>query len=50
MRIDALTSAKSEKESKIILKIAKKRNEIKVQLIWEGHKNLRNLPYGFDVY
>ena len=22
----------------------------KVQLIWEGHKNLRNLPYGFDIY
>ena len=22
---------------------------IKVQLFWEGHKNLRNLPYGFDV-
>ena len=22
----------------------------KVQLFWEGHKNLRNRPYGFDVY
>ena len=22
----------------------------KVQLFWEGQKNLRNLPYGFDVY
>ena len=22
----------------------------KVQLFWEGYKNLRNLPYGFDVY
>ena len=22
----------------------------KVQLFWEGHKNLRNLPYGFDIY
>ena len=22
----------------------------KVQLFWEGHKNLHNLPYGFDVY
>ena len=22
----------------------------KVQLFWEGHTNLRNLPYGFDVY
>ena len=21
----------------------------KVQLFWEGHKNLRNLPHGFDV-
>ena len=23
---------------------------IKVQLFWEGHKNLRNLPHGFDIY
>ena len=23
---------------------------IKVQLFWEGHKILRNLPHGFDVY
>ena len=22
----------------------------KVQLFWEGHKHLRNLPHGFDVY
>ena len=22
----------------------------KVQLFSEGHKNLRNLPYGFDIY
>ena len=22
----------------------------KVQLFWEGHTNLRNLPYGFDIY
>ena len=22
----------------------------KVQLFWEGHKNLRNLPHGFDIY
>ena len=22
----------------------------KVQLFWEGHKNVRNRPYGFDVY
>ena len=22
----------------------------KVQLFWEGHKNLRNPPHGFDVY
>ena len=21
----------------------------KVQLFWEGHKNLHNLPYGFDI-
>ena len=24
--------------------------KIKVQLFWEGHKKLRNLPYGFDIY
>ena len=23
---------------------------IKSSFFWEGHKNLRNLPYGFDVY
>ena len=22
----------------------------KVQLFWEGHKNLHNLPHGFDIY
>ena len=22
----------------------------KVRLFWQGHKNLRNLPYGFDIY
>ena len=22
----------------------------KVQIFWEGHKNLRNLPRGFDIY
>ena len=22
----------------------------KVQLFWEGHKNLRNPPYGFDIF
>ena len=22
----------------------------KVQFFWEGHKNLRNLPHGFDIY
>ena len=22
----------------------------KVQLSWEGHKNWRNLPHGFDIY
>ena len=22
----------------------------KVQLFWEGHKNLRNRPYGFEIY
>ena len=24
--------------------------ELKVQLFWEGHKNVRNLPHGFDIY
>ena len=23
---------------------------VKVKLFWEGHKNLRNLPHGFDIY
>ena len=23
---------------------------IKVQIFWEGHKHLRNLPHGFDIY
>ena len=23
---------------------------IKVQLFWEGHKNVRNRPYGFEIY
>ena len=22
----------------------------KVQLFWEGHKNLHNLPHGFEIY
>ena len=22
----------------------------KVQLFWEGHKNVRNCPYGFEIY
>ena len=22
----------------------------KVQLFWEGHKNLHNLPFGFEIY
>ena len=25
-------------------------NSNRVQLFWEGHKNLCNLPRGFDVY
>ena len=25
-------------------------NVCKVQLFWEGHKNLHNLPHGFDIY
>ena len=24
--------------------------DIKVQLFWEGQKNLRNIPHGFDIY
>ena len=23
---------------------------IKVQLFWEGHKNVRNCPYSFEIY
>ena len=23
---------------------------LKVQLFWEGHKNVRNPPYGFEIY
>ena len=23
---------------------------VKVQLFWEGHKNLRNIPHGLDIY
>ena len=23
---------------------------IKVQVLWEGHNNLRNLPHGLDIY
>ena len=22
----------------------------KIQLFWEGHKNVRNRPYGFEIY
>jgi hypothetical protein len=24
--------------------------QFKVQLFWEGHKNVHNRPYGFDIY
>ena len=24
--------------------------KIKVQLFWEGHKNVSNRPYGFEIY
>ena len=24
--------------------------QFKVQLFWEGHKNVRNRPYGFEIY
>ena len=27
-----------------------KLTESKVQLFWEGHKSLRNLPHGYDIY
>ena len=27
-----------------------KQDSGKVQLLWEGHKNLCNLPHGFDIY
>ena len=27
-----------------------RKQTIKVQLFWEGHKNLRSLPHDFDVY
>ena len=37
---------------KIVIRSAHsaKTNEVKVQLLREGHKNLRNLPHGFDIY
>ena len=25
-------------------------NQVKVQLLWKCHKNLRHPPYGFDIY
>ena len=25
-------------------------SKFKVQLFWEGHKNLCNLPHGFEIY
>ena len=34
--------------SKIQIHVLNRSN--KVQLFWEGHKNLRNLPHGFDIY
>ena len=27
-----------------------KKSLVKVQLFWEGHKNVRNRPYGFEIY
>ena len=32
------------------LQISTDIKRVKVQFFWEGHKNLRNLPYGFDIY
>ena len=26
------------------------KNYCKVQLFWEGHKNVLNRPYGFEIY
>ena len=36
--------------NKIWPKLRVLNDPIKVQLFWEGHKNLRNLPHGFDIY
>ena len=24
--------------------------KVKIQLFWEGHKNVLNRPYGFEIY
>ena len=32
-----------------IFKINFRHHECKVQLFWEGHKNVRNRPYGFEI-
>ena len=34
----------------LLLNGCNKTPSFKVQLFWESHKNLRNLPYGFDIY
>ena len=36
------------KERKFVEKIVKQIG--KVQIFWEGHKNVRNRSYGFEIY
>ena len=47
-----LTQAKKPKSLWGIWKwfVHTKRISIKVQFSWEGHKNVRNRPYGFEIY
>ena len=35
---------------KLIKNKSTKNISVKVQLFWEGHKNLRNFPHDFDIY
>ena len=36
--------------SRSLLICLKSQQKGKVQLFWEGHKNMRNRPYGFEIY
>ena len=45
-----LNSAELQKQIQGILDDLSPVDEGKVQLFWEGHKNLRYPPYGFDIY